>query len=64
MRAGRKAKLIKGRKWPVALTSAAKRLDCTPSHLARVLKDERSSSRLKARYQALADELAAEGRAA
>lgn len=45
----------------MALTAAGERLDCTPSHLAKVLKGERSSSKLKARYEKLVGELEGEG---
>jgi hypothetical protein len=47
----------KGRKWPVSITFAAAKLDCTAAHLAKVLKGERSSPELKQRYYTLASQL-------
>jgi len=46
-----------GRKWPVGLHNAARRLGCSPGHLYHVLKDKREGQWLKDGYKALVAEL-------
>lgn len=46
-----------GRKWPVGLHNAAKRLGCSPGHLFQVLKGNREGQRIKDGYKGLVAEL-------
>lgn len=49
--------IFHGRQWPVGLTNASKRLNCSVGHLHQVLTGKRSSPRVKDGYQALVNEL-------
>lgn len=53
MNGKRTTKLRRGRKWPVSVTSAARRLEVDESHLNKVLNGDRKSATLTARYNAL-----------
>lgn len=46
-----------GRRWPVGITNAAKRLGCSAPHLLAVLRGERTSPRITQGYEALIVEL-------
>jgi hypothetical protein len=46
-----------GRKWPVGLHNASRRLGCSPGHLYQVLIGKRQSPDLLPRYQELVVEL-------
>jgi hypothetical protein len=46
-----------GRKWPVGLTNAAKRLGCSAGHLYQVLTGTRNGPRFVDGYNALVAEL-------
>jgi len=56
--------IFHGRRWPVGITNAAKRLGCTAPHLRAVLKGERKSPKLVDGYNALIEELKQKGVAA
>lgn len=46
-----------GRRWPVGISNAAKRLGCSTPHLQQVLLGNRTSPRLVEGYQKLIEEL-------
>jgi hypothetical protein len=46
-----------GRKWPVGLTNASKRLGCSVGHLYMVLTGARKGPRFVTGYNALIEEL-------
>lgn len=46
-----------GRKWPVGIHNAARRLGCSPGHLFHVLTGQRQSQRIHDGYNALVAEL-------
>jgi hypothetical protein len=48
-----------GRRWPVGLANAARRLKVSRGHLQQVLSGARKSARLTKAYGALVDELKA-----
>jgi hypothetical protein len=50
-----KGSLPRGYKWPVSLHAAATELGCSAQHLSMVLRGDRISRSLTARYQELAN---------
>jgi hypothetical protein len=52
-----------GRRWPVGLSNASKRLGVSIGHLHHVLTGKRTSPRVVSEYQALCAELAGKGAA-
>jgi hypothetical protein len=52
-RSAAKLPLRKGHVYPVNLNQASEALGCSKHHLAQVLRGNRTSPKLKARYEAL-----------
>lgn len=61
MKAAKSIPIFAGRRWPVGLHNAARRLGCDVSHLQRVLDGQRTSRRVSEGYAALVTELRTKG---